>query len=229
MKKYSGHDEEWGDFVDVKSNLPEILYKEVKKKKIGRVCVGTVSDPYQPIEKEKKLMRSAIEILKQNNFPFHITTKSSLVSRDIDLLKNYPNASVSITITTIDEQVRKIFEPNADLISNRLQALSELVKARIETGVFFGPILPYFSDQPLPINSIFQAVKSAGVKHILADKLNYFKNKAPVILEKVKEHFPEAINYYSSLLKSNNEYNIKLRKIIFEMAEKHNLIVEAVF
>lgn len=229
MKDYSGHTEEWGDFVDAKINLPEILFKEVKKKKPGRVCIGTVADPYQPVEKEKKLMRATIEILKQNNFPFHIITKSSLITRDIDLLKNYNNSSAAITITTIDDKVRKIFEPNADSIENRLQCIRELIKSSIPTTVFFGPILPYFSDNESAINSIFRTLKSIGVKRILVDKLNYFKKKAPRLLEKIKEHFPQALDYYSDLLKHSNGYNIRLKKNIYDIAGKNNLLVEVVF
>jgi len=229
MKEYSRHNEAWGDFVDVKVNLPDILSKEVKKKKVGKVCIGTVADPYQPIEKERRLMRSVIEILKQMNFPFSITTKSGLVQRDIDLLQNYPNASVSITLTTIDEKTRKIFELNADPINDRLDCLQQLIKAKIQTQVFYGPILPYFSDSVSAIDAIFRAVKTTGVKRVLVDKMNYLKSKVELILAKVSPQFPEAQNYYTYLLKHSNQYNIWVKQNIHKTAQKHNLIAEVLF
>ncbi len=229
MKKYSKHDEAWGEFVDAKSNIGEVLAREVRKKKTGEVCVGTVSDPYQPIEKESQLMRSVIPILKQAEFPFHILTKSSLVLRDIDLLTNYPQASVSVTLTTIDENIRKIFEPGADTIANRLNAVRELTSAKIATRVFFGPVLPYFSDSAKAIDEIFKAVKSTGVKRVLVDRLNYVKNKIDLILQKTGRGFPEAVNYYNHLLKRGNQYNIWMKQNVYAMAQKHNLIVEVVF
>jgi DNA repair photolyase len=229
MKEYSRHNEAWGDFVDVKVNLPDILSQEVKKKKIGKVCIGTVADPYQPIEKERKLMRAVIEILKSHNFPFYITTKSALISRDIDLLANYFHCLVSITITTTDEKIRKIFEPNADSINDRLNCLKELIKAKIQTQVFFGPILPYFSDSSLAIDEIFSTFKSTGVTRILVDKMNYLKSKVDIILEKTGAQFPEVKNYYKYLLKHSNQYNIWVKQNIYKMAQKHNLIAEVVF
>ncbi len=229
MKEYSRHTEEWGEFVDAKVNLPEVLIKEVKKKRPGRVCIGTVADSYQPIEQERKLTRSAIEILMENNFPFEILTKSSLVNRDIDLLKDYKNCSVELSITTIDDNVRKIFEPNADTIENRLACAKKLISTGIETNVFFGPILPYFSDNDKSINSLFEAFKSAGVRRVLVDKLNYLNKKIPFILSSIKDVFPQAISFYRNFLKSPNEYESDLRQRIIEIAKSQRMDVEVVF
>jgi len=229
MKDYSGHEEEWGEFVDVKINLPEILAKEIKKKRAGRVCIGTVADAYQPIEKEKRLTRQAIGILKEYNFPFEILTKSSLVSRDIDLLKDYDNCSVEVTITTIDEAVRKIFEPNADTIENRLECVRKLIAAGIDTNVFFGPVLPYFSDNEKSIASIFDALKSAGVKRVLVDRLNYASKKVPLILEKLKNTYPQAIAYYQKFITNPNGYDLHLRETVEYIAKSKKINVEVVF
>jgi len=230
MKKYSGHDdEEWGKFVDVKINLPEILSKEVKKKQVGRVCIGTVEDAYQPIEQEKQLTRKAIEILKENNFPFEILTKSSLVSRDIDILKDCKDCSVEISITTIDENVRKIFEPNADTIENRLKCIKKLTEAGVETNVFFGPVLPYFSDNEASIYTLFDAFEAVGVKRVLVDTLNYRNKKGPLIIEKIKNSYPMAVGYYQNFIKNPNGYDFRLREIIKSVVKNRNMNVEVVF
>lgn len=229
MRDYSGHTEEWGEFVDVKTNLPEVLSKEIKRKKPGRVCLGTVADGYQPIEHEKQLSRRTIEILIDNNYPFEILTKSSLVSRDIDLLKSYRDCSVELSITTIDDTVRKIFEPNADTIENRLACAKKLISAGIDINIFFGPVLPYFSDSNESINSLFGAFKSAGVKRVLVDKLNYANKKIPLILSSIKKVFPQAISYYENFLKSPNGYDTDLRQRINEIAKSRRMNVEVVF
>jgi DNA repair photolyase len=152
-----------------------------------------------------------------------------LVSRDIDLLKSYKNCSVELSITTIDDKVRKIFEPNADTIENRLACAKKLIAAGIETNVFFGPVLPYFSDSDESINSLFDAFESAGLKRVLVDKLNYLNKKIPLILSSIKDVYPQAISYYQNFLKSPNGYESDLRQKIIEIAKSKNMNVEVVF
>ena len=229
MKDYSGHTEEWGEFVDAKINLPELLSKEVKKKKVGRVCIGTVADSYQPLEQEKKITRRAIEILTQNNFPFEILTKSSLLLRDIDLLKDNGRCSVEMSITTLDESIRKVFEPNADTVSNRLKAVKTLVSAGIPTTVFFGPVIPYFSDNRSALNEIFDTFESTGVKRVLVDKLNYFNKKLPLILSKIKNGYPPAITYYEIISKNLRAYELQLKQRILDIAKNKSISIEVLF
>ena len=229
MKDYSGHTEEWGEFVDVKVNLPEILSKEVKRKSVGRVCIGTVADAYQPIEKEKRLTRRAIELLKENKFPFEILTKSSLILRDVDLLKNNGSCSVEITITTIDEKVREIFEPGADTIANRLETVKTFISMGIPTTVFFGPVLPYFSDSRQSLKETFDAFESTGVKRVMVDKLNYFNKKLPLILSKIKIDYPQAIDYYQNVSGNLRAYESQLRQNILDIALNKKTIIEVLF
>ncbi len=229
MRDYSGHKEEWGSFVDVKVNLAEILLKEVKKKKHGCVCIGTVADPYQPIEKERRLTRTAIEILTDNNFSFEILTKSSLVCRDIDLLKGYDKCSVEITITTIDDKIRKLFEPNADTIENRLKSVKALVDTGIETNIFFGPVLPYFSDSESALDEIFDAFRDTGVRRILVDKLNYLNQKVPIIISKIKNSYPQGVALYENLIRNHNNYVDILRQRILRIAQSKRLNTEIIF
>src|SRR3990172_5539619 len=112
MKKYTGHTEPWGSFVDVKINAPEILQKQLKRAKRGRVLISSVTDAYQPIESKYKLTRQCLEILLQSQFPVDILTKSPLVLRDTDLIKKFKDIEVGITITTNEEKIR----PHVDSI-----------------------------------------------------------------------------------------------------------------
>jgi len=165
MKRFTGHREPWGDFVDVKINALELLAKEVKKKKIGRVWISGVCDAYQPLERKYQLTRGCIEMLVDNGWPFTIQTKSPLVVRDIELLKKSADCEVGFTITTADEKVRNIFEPNAPPIAKRVEALDILHSAGIRTFVMIAPMLP-------GVEGLVGTLKG-NVDHVLIDRLNY--------------------------------------------------------
>ncbi len=165
MKRFTGHREAWGDFVDVKINAPELLDREVKKKKKGNVWISGVCDAYQPLEKKYQLTRRCIEILVGNDWPLTAPTKSPLVLRDIELLKKAKDSEVGFTITTADERVRKIFEPNAPPIAKRVEALGILHSAGIKTFVMIAPLLP-------GAEGLVDMLKGK-VDHVLLDRLNY--------------------------------------------------------
>jgi DNA repair photolyase len=165
MKRYTGHSEPWGDFVDVKINAPELLSKEIQKKKRGRVWISGVCDAYQPLEKKYRLTRGCVEILVEHGWPFTIQTKSPLVLRDLELLKRAADCEVGFTITTAEEKVRKIFEPYAPPIARRVEALDLLHSAGIATFVMIAPMLP--SAEGLV------GMLKGRVDQVLIDRLNY--------------------------------------------------------
>lgn len=165
MKRFTGHREPWGEFVDVKINAPDLLAREVKKKKQGRVWVSGVCDAYQPLEGKYRLTRRCIEILADEGWPFTIQTKSPLVLRDIDILKRAQDAEVGFTITTADEKVRRIFEPGAPPIAKRVEALHALHEEGITTFVMIAPLLPH-------AEGLAEMLRGA-VDHVLIDKYNY--------------------------------------------------------
>ncbi|MBI4843970.1 MAG: radical SAM protein [Nitrospirae bacterium] len=165
MKRFTGHAERWGDFADVKINAPELLAREVKKKKTGRVWISGVCDPYQPLEKRYMITKKCLSILAENGWPFTIQTKSPLVLRDIEILKSADDAEVGFTITTADEKVRRLFEPGAPPVQKRIEALAVLHSAGIRTFVMIAPILPGAEDL---------AVELKGkVDNVFIDRLNY--------------------------------------------------------
>ena len=165
MKRFTGHREPWGEFVDVKINAPELLAGEIRKKRVGRVWVSGVCDPYQAAEKKYRLTRRCLEVLLENQWPVTIQTKSFLVLRDIGILGRFSDIEVGFSITTADEKIRKLFEPGASPIKERIHALDVLHSRGIRTFAMIAPILP----------------KSEGligrlpgkVDHILIDRLNY--------------------------------------------------------
>ncbi len=165
MKRFTGHREPWGAFVDVKINAAELLAREVKKKKKGRVWISGVCDAYQPLEKKYLLTRKCLEILVEQGWPITIQTKSPLVLRDIEILKRSTDVEVGFTITTSDEKVRRIFEPGAPPVAARVEALGILHKEGIATFVMIAPLLPH-------ADGLVDMLKGK-VDHVLIDRYNY--------------------------------------------------------
>ena len=142
MKRFTGHTEPWGSFVDVKMNAPEVLRKQLKRAERGRIIMSSVTDAYQPLEAKYKITRKCLEVIELFRFSVGILTKSPLVLRDIDIISRLKDVEVGLTITTDDDGMRKIFEPHAPSINAGIKALKELHKAGISTYVFIGPVLP---------------------------------------------------------------------------------------
>jgi DNA repair photolyase len=174
MKRFTGHKEPWGDFVDIKINAPDVLNKEIKRKERGTVWMSGVCDPYQPLEAEYKLTRRCLEILAMNNLPVVIQTRSPLVLRDMDLLKRLDDLEVGLSITTADDEVRKIFEPKAPSIMERINTIESLHKNGIRTFVMIAPILP-------EVENLIKMLKGK-VDYIIFDRMNY--NHADRIYQK---------------------------------------------
>jgi len=166
MRRYSGHSEAWGQFVDVKVNAPEILKKQLDKAKRGTVWISSVCDPYQPLESTYQLTRSCLKELAKKDFPLNIQTKSKLVLRDMDLFQEFEAIEVGCTITTDDEQVAKLFEPGAASVEERLRALETIHASGVHTFAFVGPLLPGNPER------LIESLEGT-VDTVLIDRMNY--------------------------------------------------------
>jgi DNA repair photolyase len=142
MKRFTGHAEPWGQFVDVKIDAPALLRKQIIHKQPDRVWVSGVCDPYQPLEANYQLTRQCLAILAAGEWPVTIQTRSPLVVRDLDILPSMKELEVGFSISTADDGIRKIFEPHAPPIHARIHALAELHDAGLRTFVMIAPILP---------------------------------------------------------------------------------------
>jgi DNA repair photolyase len=165
MKRFTGHRESWGQFVDVKVNALDLLRLEITRKKRARVWVSGVCDPYQPLERKYKLTRQCLEILAEHAWPVTVQTRSPLVLRDMDILQKGKDFEVGLSITTADDDIRKLFEPNAPPINERVRALDELHQAGIRTFVMIAPILPGAESLP--------EILAGKIEHVLTDRMNY--------------------------------------------------------
>jgi DNA repair photolyase len=165
MKRVTGHREPWGDFVDVKVNAPELLRNEIRRKSRGRVWISGVCDPYQPLEEQYRLTRQCLAILVGNNWPVIIQTRSPLVLRDLDIIREAGDIEVGLSITTADDDIRKLFEPHAPPIPNRIQALDELHRAGVRTYAMIAPVLPGAEG--------LAGLLTGKVDYVLIDRMNY--------------------------------------------------------
>ena len=165
MKRFTGHREKWGRFVDVKVNAARLLKHELKRKRSGRVWISGVCDPYQPIEKKYGLTRRCIEILSEHGWPITIQTKSPLVQRDLELLRRFDNVEVGLTITTADEEIRRVFEPYSPAINERIETLEMLHSAGVKTYAMIAPLLPKAEGLVTQLSN--------KVDYVLIDRMNY--------------------------------------------------------
>jgi len=208
-RRFSSHMEAWGDFIDVKINAPIVLAREVKRKPKGTVYISSLTDAYQPLERKYELTRKLLEILLQHQFPISIQTKSALVLRDLDLIRKFHECEVGFTITTLNDNIRKSFEPASSTVEEKLQAIQKLKENGIQTYAFFGPILPYLSDQNL--EQYLHQIANAGADYIYVDKLN-LKPGLWTNLEKfLLKDFPQLQEKWKAILLGKNNYYGKLK------------------
>lgn len=187
--------------VQVKINAPDLLRKELSgKRRKAVVGTGAMSDPYIPAEKDYRFTRQALEILARMGFPVHINTKSDLILRDLDMLKeiNKTFVSVAFTITTCDDALAARLEPGAPPPSARLEAMGILTEAGIYTGVLMMPVLPFIEDNRNNISDIVNKAVKSGASFIipwlgmsLRDRQREYYAKLDVLFPGLKQKYEQ--------------------------------------
>jgi len=188
--------------VYVKSNVLDVLKKEIQSIKNGRIIIGSVHDPYQSTEKKFELTRSILQTLKEFDFPCHILTKSPLILRDIDILSNL-DCMVTLSISSLDPKVVQIFEPDVPSPIDRLQTVRTLRKHNITTGVALIPMLPYIVDNEL--ESIVKAVQSVDAQYMLHKHLELKGDQERCFRNLIEAHYPHLLPQYDILYE--NDFN----------------------
>jgi DNA repair photolyase len=162
--------EDFDGEVLVKNNAVERLMDELPRKRVrGTIGTGSMNDPYMPLEKELNLTGRALQVIAQHRFPVHVITKSILVLRDLEILKDISRiyAAVSFTITTADDVLGKMVEPGSPLVSARLSAMRILAENGIYTGVVLMPVLPFIEDNEENIAAIVEKAHEYGASYII--------------------------------------------------------------
>jgi DNA repair photolyase len=181
--------------IQVKVNLLEVLEKELTqpRRKKDWVSLGAVTDPYQPAEKKYGLARGAFKLLAKHSWPAVFSTKSDLVLRDLDVLKELvdrSNGGVAMTLTTLNPKLQKILEPHAVTIERRLEALRRLKAARIPCGIHLMPIIPFVTDNDEAMEGMVKTGAEIGVDYFV---YNVLRLRGQVVK-----------GYYFEVLKNHN-------------------------
>jgi len=163
----------WGDVVEVKTGIVQCLKRELEKAPAeGVYGVGTVTDPYQPLEKEYELTRGCLALLKRHEAKVSILTKSDLVLRDLDILGSWAGAEVGISIGCVDQDIAKLLEPGAATPAKRFSALKRLSEEGVSAYLMAAPIILGLSDSNGSIAELVRFAAESGVHHIIWDKYN---------------------------------------------------------
>ncbi|MCX6815216.1 MAG: radical SAM protein [Candidatus Aenigmarchaeota archaeon] len=230
MCRYGGHaGEEWGSFVDVKTNSPQIARKDLTKNKPGRIFLSSVTDCYQPLENKYQLTQKILGAIKDYGYPVCIQTKSSLVQRDLKIISGVKSCDFGMTVCFEDDKTRQSMEPNASPIDDRLKTLKTFSEVGVKTFAFFGPVMPGISDKNLP--ELFSKFADSEVKEVIVDRLNIKCGNLQPILKAIKEHYPELLGKYQELFVGGGDraYYSRLKPEIERIAKENGLAVDWCF
>ena len=215
MKRFTGHKEEWGTFIDIKRCDKKINTKKLENK---TVFLSSVTDCYNKFEEKYKITREILKELINVNCNLNISTKSKLILRDIDLLKQMKNLTVSMSINTLDENFKNDMD-NASSIKERLNTLKELHNNGIYTVLFMSPIFPYITN----FKEIIEISKEY-IDEYWFENLNLRGDYKTKILSYIQEKYPKLINEYNDIyIKGNRKYWNDLSKEIKDYCEINNV------
>ncbi len=218
MKRFTGHSEEWGSFIDIKQCDKPISQKKLQGKS---VFLSSVTDCYNPFEEKYKITRNILEQLIPIDCELNISTKSNLVLRDTDLLKQCKNLKVSISVNTLDEQFKNDMD-NASSIQERLETLETLHRNGIYTVLFMSPVFPVITDYKKIIEKTNKYVDEYWFENLnlrgsyKKDILNYIERTRPQLLELYNELYIDGnMEFWNDLSVEIEEYcNMHLIKHI---------------
>ncbi|MCK8780701.1 PA0069 family radical SAM protein [Rhizobium sp. NTR19] len=188
-----------------KPDVPKLLERELSKPdyKVRAIAIGTNTDPYQPIEREWRVMRQILEVLQKANHPVAIVTKSALITRDIDILSDMAAkglVKVGISVTTLDRKLARTMEPRASTPPKRLDAIKALTDAGIPTGVLVAPVIPALNDHE--IERILEAGHAAGATEASYVLLRLPLEVSPLFRDWLLQNYPNRYRHVMSLVRS---------------------------
>ena len=200
--------------IEIKTNAIDILRKELHpspRKKPMKKCYimlgGGVGDSYQNIEEEYRLTRQALQLLKNYKLPVSILTKSTLIERDIDILKQINEQSrvlINFSISSTNDKISRIFEPNVSLPSERLQTIKKLKKEGFSCGIFLLPVIPFITDTLSIMKQTLKDINNAGVDFIIFGGMTLKKERQKdYFYRSLKKHYPNLLIEYENIYKDD--------------------------
>ncbi len=223
--------ENYFDDIYVKTNIVEQLEKQLKSKSWKRevVNIGGVTDSYQPVESKYKLMPDILKLMIKYRTPIIISTKSDLILRDFDLIAELASityVNIASTITSMNEDIRKLIEPNGVESINRFKMLKEFKKTNASVGLHTMPTIPYITDDYENIDSLLYNASDCKVDYILSGVM-YLRGKTRyVFFDFIKRELPQLYNKLQYLYRAggvDKEYKDKFYLMYNSLKEKHNL------
>ncbi|AIC26063.1 radical SAM domain-containing protein [Rhizobium etli bv. mimosae str. IE4771] len=188
-----------------KPDAAKLLERELAKPgyKVRAIAIGTNTDPYQPVEKEWRIMRGILEVLNKANHPVSIVTKSAMILRDLDILQEMAAKNlvrVGISVTTLDRKLARTMEPRAATPPRRLETIHTLSEAGIQTAVMAAPLIPALNDHEL--ERILESAKAAGAVEASYVILRLPLDVSPLFRDWLLQHYPDRYRHVMSLVRS---------------------------
>ncbi len=199
MARFTDHDEPWGEFVDAKVNIVEVLLRQLPRKPLGRVTISSVCDGWQPLEERYRLTRDCARLLMAYGHEVSILTKNALVKRDLDLFAGRRNVELGATVTTADEDLRQIVEPMASPTAERFRVLKAAAEQGIAVWLFVGPLLPFLFDSRENIDRLMGEASRLPLARVYVDKLNLRPKVWRSLKAMLIRHFPEMASRYEEI------------------------------
>ena len=218
--------------IYVKQHAADLLRHELRRVKPGEsIALGTATDPYQPAERRYEVTRGILEeFSRHRSFELGIVTKSNLVVRDTDLLREVAQSnrlSVHITVTTLDTDLARILEPRAPRPDLRMEAVRALSKAGLRVGISCSPVVPGITDAPKDLESVIQAAAEAGADYVFANPLFLKPCSAAVFLPFLEQNFPHLAESYRKRYQDRAflppAYAKRLSELVGRLKEKYKL------
>ena len=211
MKRFTDHKEPWGTFLDPKINGPAILKNQLKKRREPlkeTVFLSSVTDPYQPPEKKYQLTRKLLEVLLEYQVPISILTKSDVIMRDMDLLRQFDNCTIGLSFCTLDDELAKRLEPRATTPERRHDALRALKEQGIYTYAFVSPYIPQLSDIKQLTKALTGVVDEIGVEAINTRGGNW-----QGVERVLRRHYPERLQACRRLIRDEGYWRTLERDV----------------
>ncbi|HEV2467854.1 MAG TPA: radical SAM protein [Candidatus Sulfotelmatobacter sp.] len=218
--------------IYVKQHAADLLRHELRKVKPHEsIALGTATDPYQPAERRYGVTRAILEeFARHRGYELGIVSKSNLVTRDVDVLKEVARAnklSVHITITTLDTELARILEPRAPRPDLRLQAVRALAEAGLRVGISCSPVVPGITDAPADLEALIRAAAESGADYVFANPLFLKPCSAAVFLPFLEQNFPHLVENYRQRYQDRAflppAYSKRLSELIARLREKYKL------
>ncbi len=218
--------------IYVKQHAADLLRHELRRVKPHEsIALGTATDPYQPAERRYEVTRAILEeFSRHHGFELGIVTKSNMVTRDLDLLKDVAKSnrlSIHVTITTLNVDLARILEPRAPRPDLRLDAVKTLAEAGIRVGISCSPVVPGITDSPADLEGLVRAAAESGADYVFANPLFLKPCSAAVFLPFIEQNFPHLADNYRQRYQDRAflppAYTKRLSQLIARLREKYKL------